>query len=316
LSEMYQLQLLAGSANPELSQEIARLLGAHLTPIHLTRFADGEIFVQIQENVRGADVFVLQSTCPPVNDNLMELLLIIDALKRSSAKRITAILPYYGYARQDRKAMPRVPISAKVVADLLTTAGTHRVLTMDLHADQIQGFFNIPVDHLFFTPVLVEYLKNKGLKDVVIVSPDAGGVDRARHVAMRMDAQLAIIDKRREVANEVVFNYLIGEVKGCDCVVVDDMIDTGGSMCQAVNALLREGARRVLCVGVHGVLSGPAIERLRECNVEEVIISNSIPLDKEKKLDKITVLSTAKLFAEAIRRIHNEESLSLIYAQA
>lgn len=313
---MYPLRLIAGSANPALAADVCALLGITQTPVNLKRFADGEIFVQIQENVRGADVFIMQSTCPPVNDNIMEVLLMIDALKRSSAKRITVILPYYGYARQDRKAAPRVPISAKLIADMLTTAGANRILTMDLHADQIQGFFNIPVDHLFFTPVLVEYLKSKNLgSELVIVSPDAGGVDRARHVAKRLNAQLAIIDKRREVANECVFNYLIGDVKDKECIVVDDMIDTGGSLCQAINALKREGASRVIACGVHGVLSGPAIERLREAPVEEVIISNSIPLEDAKKLDKITVLSIAQLFAEACRRIHNEESLALIFNQ-
>jgi len=309
------LKVLTGSANTALSSEIARYLGVDIVVVETSRFADGEMFVHVKDNVRGADVFLIQPTCPPVNDNLMELLLIADALKRSSAKRITAIIPYYGYARQDRKAKPRVPISAKLVADLLTTAGVHRVLTMDLHADQIQGFFNIPVDHLYFSNVLIEYLNTKQFKDLVIVSPDAGGVDRARHIAKRMNAHLAIIDKRREVANEVVFNYLIGDVKDKQCVIVDDIIDTAGSMCQAVNVLVREGAKRVIAVGAHGVLSGPAIERLREAPVEEIIISNSIPLPAEKKLDKITILSVAKMLAEAIRRIHHEESLSLIFTQ-
>jgi len=279
----------------------------------VSRFSDGEVYVQINENVRGQDVFIVQPTCPPVNDNLMELLVMIDAFKRASARRITAVLPYYGYGRQDRKAQSRVPISAKLVADLITTAGTTRVLAIDLHAGQIQGFFNIPVDHLFAAPVIIDYLAKKDLEDVVLVSPDAGGVERARAIAKRLRAGLAIIDKRRDGPNVAVFMYLIGEVKGKDVVVIDDMIDTAGTLVQAVEAVKREGARRVLACGVHPVLSGPAMSRLAGSDLEELIITNSIPLPPEKRLPNIHVLSVAPLLAEAIRRIHDEESVSTLF---
>jgi ribose-phosphate pyrophosphokinase len=279
----------------------------------VTRFSDGEVFVQVNENVRGTDVFVVQPTCPPVNDTLMELLIMIDALKRASARRITAVLPYYGYARQDRKAQPRVPITAKLVADLLEAAGVDRVLALDLHAGQIQGFFNIPVDHLFASPVLIDDLSKKDLKDPVLVSPDAGGVERARAIAKRLKAGLAIIDKRREGPNQAAAMHLIGDVRGHDVVVIDDMIDTAGTLVQAVSALHREGAGRILACGVHAVLSGPAINRIKSSPLEEVIVTNSIPLPEEKRVARITVLSVAPLLGEAIRRIHDEESVSTLF---
>ena len=309
----YELKLITGNANRPLAEEIARDLRIPLADAEVSRFSDGEVFVQINENVRGADVFVIQPTCPPVNDSLMELLVLIDALKRASARRITAVLPYYGYARQDRKAQPRVPITAKLVADLLTAAGTHRLLALDLHAGQIQGFFDIPVDHLFAAPVIIDYLGKKDLVEPVVVAPDAGGVERARAIAKRIQAGLAIIDKRREGTNVSVFMHLIGEVKGKDVVVIDDMIDTGGTLIQAVDALKREGARRILACGVHPVLSGPAIARLEGSALEEVIVTNSIPVGPEKRNKKITVLTVAPLLAEAIRRIHAEESVSGLF---
>jgi len=309
----YELKLFAGNANRPLAEEIARLLTVSLADAEVSRFSDGEVFVQVNENVRGADVFVIQPTCPPVNDNLIELLVMLDALKRASAQRITAVLPYYGYARQDRKVQPRVPISAKLVADLLTVAGAHRVLALDLHAGQIQGFFNIPVDHLFAAPVLIDYLGRKELRDPVVVAPDAGGVERARAIAKRLKAGLAIIDKRREGANVSLFMHLIGDVKGREAIIIDDMIDTGGTLIQAVDAVKREGARRILACGVHPVLSGPAIARLEGSPLEEVIVTNSIPLGPEKRLAKITVLSVASLLSEAIRRIHDEESVSTLF---
>ncbi|HEV2056086.1 MAG TPA: ribose-phosphate pyrophosphokinase [Methylomirabilota bacterium] len=310
----YELKLFSGNANRPLAEEIAQHLHMRLGDADVSRFSDGEVYVQINENVRGQDVFVVQPTCPPVNDHLMELLVMIDAFKRASARRITAVLPYYGYGRQDRKVMPRVPITAKLVADLITTAGCHRVLAVDLHAGQIQGFFDIPVDHLFAAPpVIVDYLAKKDLKDPVLVSPDAGGVERARAIAKRLNAGLAIIDKRRDGPNVAVFMYLIGDVKDKDVVVIDDMIDTAGTLIQAVEAVKREGARRVLACAVHGVLSGPAIKRIESSALEEVVITNSVPLTPDKANHKIHVLSVAPLLAEAIRRIHDEESVSTLF---
>jgi ribose-phosphate pyrophosphokinase len=310
----YELKLFSGNANRPLAEEIAQHLDMRLGEADVSRFSDGEVYVQINENVRGQDVFVVQPTCPPVNDHLMELLVMMDALKRASARRITAVLPYYGYGRQDRKVMPRVPITAKLVADLITTAGCQRVLAVDLHAGQIQGFFDIPVDHLFAAPpVIVDYLAKKDLKDPVLVSPDAGGVERARAIAKRLNAGLAIIDKRRDGPNVAVFMYLIGDVKGKDVVVIDDMIDTAGTLIQAVEAVKREGARRILACAVHGVLSGPAIKRIESSALEEVVITNSVPLTPEKANPKIHVLSVAPLLAEAIRRIHDEESVSTLF---
>jgi len=300
----YELKLFSGNANRPLAEEIAQHLRLRLGDADVSRFSDGEVYVQINENVRGEDVFVIQPTCPPVNDTLMELLVMMDAFKRASARRITAVLPYYGYGRQDRKVMPRVPITAKLVADLITTAGCHRLLAVDLHAGQIQGFFNIPVDHLFAAPpVLVDYLAKKDLQDLVLVSPDAGGVERARAIAKRLNAGLAIIDKRRDGPNVALFMYLIGDVKNKDVVVIDDMIDTAGTLIQAVEAVKREGARRVLACAIHGVLSGPALKRIEESPLEEVIITNSVPLTPGKVSPKVHVLSVAPLLAEAIRRI-------------
>ena len=307
----YELKLFSGNANRPLTDEIAQYLHIPIADADLTRFSDGEVFVQINENVRGADVFVVQPTCPPVNDNLMELLIMIDALKRASAHRITAVLPYYGYARQDRKVQPRVPITAKLVADLLEAAGVDRVLALDLHAGQIQGFFNIPVDHLFAAPVIIDYLGKKDLRDPVIVSPDAGGVERARAIAKRLKAGLAIIDKRREGPNVAVVMHLIGEVEGKDVVVIDDMIDTAGTLIQAVSALEREGARRIVACGVHPVLSGPALDRIKSSPLEEVVVTNSIPVARRSA--QITVLTVAPLLGEAIRRIHDEESVSTLF---
>lgn len=309
-----ELKLFSGNAHRALAAEIAHYLKVPLGDADVTRFSDGEVFVQINENVRGTDVFVVQPTCPPVNDNLMELLIMIDAFKRASAGRITAVLPYYGYARQDRKVQPRVPITAKLVADLLAAAGVDRVLALDLHAGQIQGFFNIPVDHLFAgPPVIVEYLSKRDLRDPVIVAPDAGGVERARAIAKRLKAGLAIIDKRRDGPNVAVMMHLIGDVRGKDAIVIDDMIDTAGTLVQAVTALEREGARRIIAGGVHAVLSGPAVERLKAAPLEEIVVTNSIPLTPDKRLPMMTVLTVAPLLGEAIRRIHDEESVSTLF---
>src|SRR5687767_4961208 len=310
----YELKLFTENANRALAEEIAQYLRVPLGAAEVDRFSDGEVFVQLNENLRGADVFVIQPTCPPVNDNLMELLIMIDAIKRASAHRITTVLPYYGYARQDRKAMGRVPISAKLVADLLSAAGVHRVLALDLHAGQIQGFFNIPVDHLFAAPaVMIDYLNKKDLRDPVVVSPDAGGVERSRAIAKRLDANLAIIDKRREGPNAAVAMHLIGDVRDRDAVVMDDMIDTAGTLVQAVGALEREGARRIVACGVHAVLSGPAVDRIKASPIEEVVVTNSIPVSAEKRAARVTVLTVAPLLGEAIRRIHDEESVSTLF---
>ena len=310
----YELKLLTGNANRPLAEEIAQYLHVPMADAEVTRFSDGEVYVQVDENVRGTDVFVIQPTCPPVNDTLMELLIMVDAMKRASARRITAVLPYYGYARQDRKVQPRVPITAKLVADLLEAAGINRVLALDLHAGQIQGFFKVPVDHLFAGPVvMIDYLRKKELHDPVIVAPDAGGVERARAIAKRFNAGLAIIDKRREGPNQAAAMHLIGEVKGRDAVVIDDMVDTAGTLIQAVSALAREGARRILACGVHAVLSGPALERIAASPLEEVVVTNSIPVSAAKRAARVTVLSVAPLLGEAIRRIHDEESVSTLF---
>jgi ribose-phosphate pyrophosphokinase len=309
-----ELKLFSGNANRPLAEEIAQYLHLPVSDADVSRFSDGEIFVRVNENVRGTDVFVIQPTCPPVNDTLMELLVMIDALKRASARRITAVLPYYGYARQDRKQQGRVPITARLVADLLEAAGVDRVLALDLHAGQIQGFFNVPVDHLFAgPPVIVDYLGKKELHDPVIVSPDAGGVERARAIAKRLNGGLAIIDKRREGPNVAVVMHLIGDVKDRDAIVIDDMIDTAGTLVQAVGAVEREGARRILACGIHAVLSGPAMARIRTSPIEETIVTNSIPVPPEKRAARVTVLSVAALLGEAIRRIHDEESVSTLF---
>jgi ribose-phosphate pyrophosphokinase len=308
-----RLILFSGNANRPLSQEIADYLGVPMGEAEVSRFADGEILVQIFENVRGADVFVLQPTCRPVNENLMELLVIIDALKRASAWRVTAVMPYYGYGRQDRKVQPRVPITAKLVADLLTAAGVHRVLTMDLHAGQIQGFFTTPVDHLFAAPVLLQYFRERMLGDAVVVSPDAGGVERARAFAKRLNTSLAFIDKRRTGPNEAKVWHIVGEVEGRDVIIVDDMIDTGGTLTQAVPALLEKGAKRIFASCTHPVLSGQAVERIEGSALEEVVITNTIPLPEGRLSKKLTVLSVAPLLGEAISRIHKEESVSRLF---
>jgi len=310
-----ELKLFSGKANPALAKEICAYLGISIGEATVSSFSDGEARVRIDENVRGADVFVMQSTCPPVNDSIMELLIMIDALKRSSAYRITAVIPYFGYARQDRKDQPRVPISAKLIADLITTAGADRVLTMDLHAGQIQGFFNIPVDHLYATPVLLDYISKVGGKDLVVVSPDAGGVERARAFAKRLQANLAIIDKRREGPNQTQIMNIIGDVEGRSALLLDDMIDTAGTIVQGAQACANKGARRVWAGCTHPVLSGPALERIQASCLEEIVVTNTIPLNgKEQRCPKLRVLSVAPLLGEAITRIHEEESVSSLFA--
>ncbi|MBF0506030.1 MAG: ribose-phosphate pyrophosphokinase [Nitrospirae bacterium] len=308
------IKLLSGNANRPLASKVSEYIGVPLTDTTVNKFSDGEITVQINENVRGCDVFVIQPTCFPVNHNIMELLLIIDALKRASSKRITAVVPYYGYARQDRKVQPRVPISSKLVADLLTAAGTNRLITLDLHAAQIQGFFNIPVDHLYASLVLYDYIKRSSFDDLVIVSPDAGGVERARSFAKRLDASLAIVDKRREVANVSKVMNVIGNVRDRDVILLDDMIDTAGTITQAAQALYDNGAKKVCAAASHGVLSGPALERINNSVLEEVITTDTIPLeDKTRVCRKLTVLSISRLLGEAIKRIHEETSVSSLF---
>lgn len=311
---MRELKVFAGNSNPALVKEICDYLKVEQGRALVSTFSDGEIRVQVYENVRGKDVFLFQSICDPVNKHLMELLLLLDALKRSSAYRITAVIPYYGYGRQDRKDQPRVPISAKLVADLIATAGADRVLTMDLHAGQIQGFFNVPVDHLYAAPVLLEYVEKRGWQDLVVVSPDAGGVERARAFAKRIPANLAIIDKRREGPNESHVMHIIGDVSGRDALLLDDMIDTAGTIAQGAQACADHGARRVWTACTHAVLSGPALERLTASKLEEVIVTNTIPLNgKERICSKLRVLSVAPLLGEAIKRIHQEESVSSLF---
>ena len=309
------LRVFGGRAHPELTDEICAILGLDPGKITLYSFSDGESYVQIDENVRGADVFVIQPTSPPVNDNLMELLIMLDAFKRSSARRVTAVLPYYGYARQDRKDKPRVPITSKLVADVIAAAGADRVLTLDLHASQIQGFFNIPVDHLFAAPVIVRYLRELELDDdMVIVSPDAGGVERARAYAKRLGAGLAIIDKRRVAANQTEVMNIIGEVEGKNVFVVDDIIDTAGTLIHSVEALLRQGATSISASATHAVLSGPAISRINSSRLDRVVATNSMPMtDKAQDCPKLKTLSIGSLLAEAIQRIHNEDSVSDLF---
>lgn len=308
------IKILTGNANKTLAARVSEHIQISLTDTTVTSFSDGEILVQINENVRGSDIFVIQPTCTPVNHNLMELLLLIDALKRASASRITAVIPYYGYARQDRKVQPRVPISSKLVADLITAAGANRILTMDLHAAQIQGFFDIPVDHLFAAPVLLDYFKKWNDDHLVIVSPDAGGVERARAFAKRLNASLAFIDKRREAANVCEVMNVIGDVKGKDAIILDDMIDTAGTTTQAAAAIKAKGANRVCAAASHAVLSGPAIERINNSVLEEVVVTDTIPLDdKMKECSRLKVLSVAPLLAEAIKRIHEETSVNSLF---
>ncbi len=308
------IQLFTGNSNRTLAKEIAEFLGIDVGDATVSTFSDGEITVQINENIRGSDVFVIQSTCTPVNNNLMELLLMVDAARRASAGRITAVMPYYGYARQDRKAQPRVPISARLIADLLSVTGIDRVLTIDLHAGQIQGFFDVPVDHLYASPVLVEHVKKEYMSDLVIVSPDAGGVERARAFAKRLNASLAIIDKRREKANVSQVMHVIGDVEGKNAILFDDMIDTAGTITQAAAALKENGAKRVVAACAHAVLSGPALERINDSALENVIVTNTIPMEDNKaKCSKLTVLSVAALLGEAIKRIHEETSVSSLF---
>lgn len=308
------IKVISGNAHRALAGSVAKHLGVELCDVLVTTFSDGEIMLQINENVRGYDVFVIQPTCAPVNDNIMELLLMMDALKRASARRITAVIPYYGYARQDRKVQPRVPISSKLVANIIVASGANRVLTVDLHAAQIQGFFDIPVDHLYASPVLLDYIKRSEFKSLVVVSPDAGGVERARAFAKRLDASLAIIDKRRERANVSKVMNVIGDVKGKDTILLDDLIDTAGTIVQAAGALKEQGARRVFAACTHAVLSGPAIDRINDSVLEELIVTDTIPLDsKKEKCKKLTVLSIAPLLAEAIKRIHEESSISSLF---
>jgi ribose-phosphate pyrophosphokinase len=309
------LCLFAGNANPQLAEEIAQRLGTRLAEAKLSRFSDGELFFQVKENVRGLDAYVIQPTCSPVNDNLMELLIMCDTLRRASAGSITAILPYYGYARQDRKVAPRTPITAKLVSDLFETAGVSRVVTMDLHAGQIQGFFNMPIDHLYALGVFLEsYLAPRFDENACFVSPDAGGVERARAYSKRLGASLAIIDKRRERANQSEVMHIIGDVKGRDCIVVDDLIDTAGTLCNAAQALVKGGAKSVVACASHGVLSGPAIERINDSPLDEVVVTNSIPLSEAALASsKIKTISVAPLLAEAIRRIDSNDSLSGLF---
>ncbi len=308
------LKIFSGRAHPTLTQEICAILGIEPGRVSLYSFADGENYVQIDENVRGADVFIVQPTSPPVNDNLIELLIMLDAFKRSSARRVTAVMPYYGYARQDRKDKPRVPITSKLVADLITAAGADRVLTLDLHAAQIQGFFNIPVDHLFAAPVIVKFLKTLELEDLTIVSPDAGGVERARAYAKRIGAALAIIDKRRVAANQTEVMNIIGEVEGRNVFIVDDIIDTAGTLIHSVEALFAKGARSISASCTHAVLSGPAIGRVANSALSQLICTNSMPTaDKELECSKLKALSIGELFAEAIKRIHSEDSVSSLF---
>ncbi|HET7433876.1 MAG TPA: ribose-phosphate pyrophosphokinase [Thermoanaerobaculia bacterium] len=312
---MRDLKVFSGRSHPALAEEICQHLGVAPGHVTLYGFSDGENYVQIDENVRGADVFVIQPTCPPsVNDHLMELLIMLDAFKRSSARRITAVVPYYGYARQDRKDKPRVPITAKLAADLISTAGADRVLTLDLHAAQIQGFFNIPVDHLFAAPVIVGHLKSIDLDDLTIVSPDAGGVERARAYAKRLGASLAIIDKRRFSANQTEVMNIIGEVEGRNVFIVDDIIDTAGTLIHSVDALFAKGAKSISAACTHAVLSGPAISRINSSKLDRVITTNSIPTqDKEADCSRLKPLSIAPLLAEAIKRIHSEDSVSSLF---
>ena len=308
------LKLFTGRANPHLADGICRYLGIEIGRLEVSDFSDGEIFVQIQENIRGQDVFIMQPTCQPVNHHLMELLIMADACKRASAARITAVMPYYGYGRQDRKDKPRVPISAKLVADLISTAGFDRVLAVDLHAGQLQGFFNVPVDNLYASPVLVEYFRQRSYEDLVIASPDAGGVERARAFARHLQGSLCIIDKRREAKNVAKIMNIIGDVVGRDVLIVDDMVDTAGTLIEATHALLNAGARRVFAGATHAVLSGPAMQRLADSKLEELVVTNTIPLGgKEELWDRIRVLPVAPLLGEAIRRIHWDESVSSLF---
>lgn len=309
-----KFKIFCGTANEALTDEICAFLGLDRGKATVTRFSDGEAYIHIQENVRGADVFVVQPTCFPVDEHLMELLLLVDALKRASARRITTVIPYYGYARQDRKDKPRVPVSSKVVADLLTTVGANRALVVDLHAPQIQGFFNIPVDHLFASPVLVDHFRKMQLPRLTVVSPDAGGVERARFFAKKIDAALAIVDKRRTDMNVAEVMHVIGDVNGRTCLIIDDIIDTAGTLVKTAEALVNAGAAKVYACATHPVLSGPAIERISKSHLEQVVVTNTIPLTEAAKAEpKIQVLSIAGLLGRAIQSIHEETSVSTLF---
>ncbi|MBZ0185310.1 MAG: ribose-phosphate pyrophosphokinase [Candidatus Obscuribacterales bacterium] len=308
------LRILSGTANPELAREVAEYMGLHLSPVRISPFSDGEIYVQVKESVRGLDCFVIQPTCTPVNENLMELLILLDALKRASAGRITVVMPYYGYGRQDRKAAGREAITSKLVADLLTTAGAQRVVALDLHAPQIMGFFNILVDHLYASPVLLDYIRTMELEEVVLVSPDVGGVSRTRAFAKKLDdAPIAIIDKRRSQHNVAEVMTVVGDVEGKDVIMVDDMVDTAGTLVKGAELLISEGAKRVFACATHAVLSGPANERLEKSPIEKLIVTNSIPQEMERMSSKIVQLSVAKLLGEAIARIHDDCSVSEMF---
>lgn len=307
------MKVFTGNANPGLAQEIAEYLGIPLGDIFVGRFSDGEIQVKIEENVRGVDVFIVQPTCPPA-DNLLELLITADAAKRASAERITAVIPYFGYARQDKKDEPRVPISAKLVSNLISVSGADRILAMDLHVEQIQGFFDIPVDHLYAAPVMIDYFKQRGTRNLALIAPDQGGVGRARAIAKRLGGlPIAIIDKRRPAPNVAEVFNVVGEVEGKRCLIVDDIVDTGGSLVKAAQALKENGAKQVLAFCTHPVLSGNAIEKLRDSPIESLVVTNTIPLVREKKHPKLTVLSVAELLGEAMKRIHQSESVSSLF---
>jgi ribose-phosphate pyrophosphokinase len=309
-----KFKIFSGTANEPLAEEVCHFLGMPRGQAQVVRFADGEAYVQIQENVRGCDVFVLQPTCRPVDEHLMELLLMIDALKRASARRITAVIPYFGYARQDRKDKPRSPISSKLVADLLTTAGANRALIVDLHTPQLQGFFNIPVDHLFASPVLVDHFRKLSLPNLTVVSPDAGGVERARFFAKKVDAALAIVDKRRVEMNVAEIMHVIGDVNGRTCLIIDDLIDTAGTLVKTAEALLEKGATEVYAACTHPVLSGPAVERICRSPIKEIVVTDSVPLSEAARaLSKIKVLSVSDLLARGIRSIHEETSISELF---
>ncbi|MCB1008141.1 MAG: ribose-phosphate pyrophosphokinase [Acidobacteria bacterium] len=309
-----EIKIFGGRANPSLTREICEYLNVPQGNSTAFNFSDGETFCQIDENVRGSDVFIVQPTCRPVNENLMELLILLDAFKRSSASRVTAVLPYYGYARQDKKDQPRVPITAKLVADLISRAGADRVLTMDLHAAQIQGFFDVPVDHMFAAPVLLDAIRELGIPDLVIVSPDAGGVERARAIAKRLEAGLAIVDKRRTAPNVAEIMHVIGDVAGKNVLILDDIVDTAGTLTKTVDALAAQGARRILAAGVHGILSGPALQRIEQSKLELVLITNTTPVEEKlQKCSKLKALSVAPLLGEAIRRIHENSSVSSLF---
>lgn len=308
------IKIFSGNSNPGLAEKICSYVGVSLGRAQVKTFSDGEIAVEIDESVRGLDTFVMQSTGPPVNNNLMELLIMIDALRRASAERINAIIPYYGYARQDRKVAPRQPISAKLVANLIVVAGASRVLTIDLHAGQIQGFFDIPVDNLYASPIVLDYLRDKFKNDLVLISPDAGGVERTRAFAKRLDASLAIIDKRRESANVAQVMHIVGEVKGKIAVILDDMVDTAGTLTEAAKTLKKHGATAIYACCTHPVLSGDAIQKINDSPIEELIVTDTIPINQEgSNAQKIKVLSVADLFGEAIKRIHNNESVSSLF---